>query len=196
VNRLWPFLLLGLALWFLVFRSGVHATIAGVLLAMAVPLRPAPARPDDLAHSPLHRLEHALSRPVTFLIVPVFGFANAGVALTGLGREALFDHLTLGVALGLFVGKAIGVFGSAALVIRGGLAELPSGASWAQLFGVAVLCGIGFTMSLFIGLLSFEGNPVLQSEMKIGILIGSGLSGLLGFLLLRFLPRRIPGPGD
>jgi NhaA family Na+:H+ antiporter len=194
VMRLWPYLLLGLVLWLFVLRSGVHATIAGVALALIIPLRPAPGRPDDMAGSPLHRLEHALVKPVAFAVVPVFGFANAGVSLAGLGVEALLDNLTLGVALGLLLGKLVGVFGSAALTIRLGLADLPRGASWWQLAGVALLCGIGFTMSLFIGLLAFAADPVLQSQVKIGILIGSVLAGLAGFALLRIAPPEVPAP--
>ncbi len=194
VMRLSPYLLLGAVLWVFVLRSGVHATIAGVLLALTIPLHGGQGRADDLDASPLHRLEHALHLPVAFVVVPVFGFANAGVALGGLGAEVLTDALTLGVALGLLVGKLVGVFGAAALTIRLGLAELPMGASWAQMAGVALLCGIGFTMSLFIGLLAFAGNELRQDEVKIGILAGSLTAGLAGWLVLRFAPRRIPAP--
>jgi NhaA family Na+:H+ antiporter len=112
VTRLWPYFVLGALLWFLVLRSGVHATVAGVLLALTIPLRTSPARPDDIEHSPLHRLEHALHGWVTFLVIPIFGFANAGVSFSGLSLGALTDDLTLGVALGLLVGKLVGVFGS------------------------------------------------------------------------------------
>ncbi len=143
--------------------------------------------------SPLHRLEHGLHNWVAF-VVPVFGFANAGVSFAGVGAEALVDHLTLGVALGLLVGKLVGVFGSAALTIRLGLADLPMGASWPQLLGVSPLCGIGFTMSLFIGLLAFADDPVLQDEVKIGILVGSTLSRLAGWAVLRVAPREVPAP--
>jgi Na+:H+ antiporter, NhaA family len=194
VVRLWPYLLLGVALWLFVLRSGVHATIAGVALAFTIPLHPAPGRPDDMVGSPLHRLEHALHNPVAFVVVPVFGFANAGVSLAGLGMEALLDNLTLGIALGLLVGKLVGVFGSAALTIRLGLADLPMGAGWWQLVGVALLCGIGFTMSLFIGMLAFAADPALQSAVKIGILGGSVLAGLAGFAVLRVAPREVPAP--
>jgi NhaA family Na+:H+ antiporter len=127
VTRLWPYLLLGAALWFFMLRSGVHATVAGVALAFTIPLRAAPGRPDDMAGSPLHRLEHRLHGWVAFLVVPVFGFANAGVSFAGLTAGALLDSLTLGVALGLLLGKLVGVFGAAALVIRLGLADLPMG---------------------------------------------------------------------
>lgn len=188
VGRLWPFLLVGAALWFFVLRSGVHATIAGVLLALTIPLRPAPAAPDDLAHSLLHRLEHALHKPVAFLVVPIFGFANAGVSFAGLGTDAFTQPLTLGVALGLLVGKLAGVFGASALAIRFGIATLPFRASWTHMVGVSLLCGIGFTMSLFIGLLAFADDPLLQAKVKIGILAGSLLAGLLGWLVLRLAP--------
>ena len=194
VVRLAPYLLLGAVLWFFVLRSGVHATIAGVLLAFTIPLHPAPGRPDDMAGSPLHRLEHGLHNWVAFGVVPVFGFANAGVSFAGLTVDALLDHLTLGVALGLLLGKLVGVFGAAALTIRAGLADVPMGAGWLQLVGVSLLCGIGFTMSLFIGLLAFAEDPLLQSEMKIGILLGSGMAGLLGWAVLRVAPRAVPAP--
>ena len=188
VGRLWPFLLVGAALWFFVLRSGVHATIAGVLLALTIPLRPAPARPDDMAHSLLHRLEHALHKPVAFAVVPIFGFANAGVSFAGLGLGTMAQPLTLGVALGLLAGKLIGVFGASALAIRLGIATLPFRVSWMHMVGVALLCGIGFTMSLFIGLLAFADHPHLQAEVKIGILAGSLVAGLLGWLVLRLAP--------
>ncbi|MCO6051912.1 Na+/H+ antiporter NhaA [Mesorhizobium sp. RP14(2022)] len=194
VLRLWVYLILGAVLWFFVFRSGIHATVAGVLLALAVPLQPSPARPDDLAHSPLHRLEHGLQGWVTFLVIPIFGFANAGVSLAGLSLGVLGDHLTLGVALGLFLGKLIGVFGSAWAMIKLGWAEMPAGASTWQLTGTAMLCGIGFTMSLFIGLLAFADNPALQAEVKIGIIMGSLAAGLMGAAILRFAPRGDPVP--
>jgi NhaA family Na+:H+ antiporter len=194
VVRLAPYLALGLLLWFLVLRSGVHATVAGVLLALTIPLRASRGRPDDMTHSPLHRLEHAIHGWVTFAIVPIFGFANAGVSLAGLTAEKLTDNLTLGVALGLLAGKLVGVFGSAYLTIRLGFADMPMGAGRLQLLGVSLLCGIGFTMSLFIGLLAFANDPVLQDEVKIGILGGSLLAGLLGWAVLRVAPREIPAP--
>jgi NhaA family Na+:H+ antiporter len=194
VTRLWAYLIPGAALWWLVLGSGVHATVAGVLLAFTVPLRPAPARPDDMAHSPLHRLEHALHPWSTFLAIPVFGFANAGVSFEHLTLEALTGDLTLGVALGLLMGKLVGVYGSAWAVIRLGLADMPMGAGRLQLFGVALLCGIGFTMSLFIGLLAFADSALLQEEVKVGILSGSLVAGLLGWAVLRVAPRDVPAP--
>jgi NhaA family Na+:H+ antiporter len=194
VLRLAPYLLLGALLWFFVLRSGVHATVAGVALAFAIPLCREPGRPDDVAGSPLHRLEHALHHWVAFGVVPVFGFANAGVSFAGVTADALLSNLTLGVALGLLAGKLVGVFGAAALTIRAGLADVPMGAGWFQLVGVALLCGIGFTMSLFIGLLAFAEDPALQDEVKIGILIGSGMAGLFGWAVLRAAPRDVPAP--
>lgn len=189
VVRLLPYLLLGALLWICVLRSGVHATIAGVALALTIPCRLSPGRPDD-ATSPLHNLEHALHKPVAFLVVPIFGFANAGVSLAGATLATLLQPLPLGITLGLVLGKLIGVFGSAAIAIRLGLAEMPKGASGPQLLGVALLCGIGFTMSLFIGLLAFPGDDTLQDRLKIGILMGSCLAGLGGWAVLRMAHRR------
>jgi NhaA family Na+:H+ antiporter len=183
VTRLWPYLLLGAVLWVMVLRSGVHPTLAGVALAFVVPLRRSPGRPDDV-ESPLHRLEHGLQPWVAYLVLPVFGFANAGVRLDGVGVTALTDPLPLGIAAGLFVGKQLGVFGASWVAVRGGWAKRPEGASWTQLYGVALLCGIGFTMSLFIGLLAFPGEAALQAEIKIAILFGSLLSALAGAAVL------------
>jgi Na+:H+ antiporter, NhaA family len=195
MRRLWPYLLLGLLLWLLVFRSGVHATIAGVALAMTIPLRAGGGQAEAMRNSPLHRLEHWLQRPVAFVIVPIFGLANAGLPLAGLGADALTAPLTLGVGLGLLVGKFVGVLGSAALVTRLGLASLPMGASWPQMAGVALLCGIGFTMSLFIGMLAFEETPELLGEVKLGIMLGSLLAGLAGWSVLRLAHRKVAPPG-
>jgi len=185
--RLVFYIPLGLLLWFFVLKSGVHATIAGVLFATTIPLRRSPGHPDD-AHSPLHRMEHALHPYVAFLILPVFGFANAGVPLTGLGLADLLKPVTLGSLLGLFVGKQIGVFGCTFVAVKLGLVRKPAGTSWAQLYGMALLCGIGFTMSLFIGLLAFGEEGVLQEETKIGVLAGSVVSAVAGWAVLRFGP--------
>ncbi|MEJ5079258.1 MULTISPECIES: Na+/H+ antiporter NhaA [unclassified Ochrobactrum] len=187
VSRLLPYLIGAALLWFLVFNSGVHATVAGVVAALMIPLKPAKAKPDDMS-SPLHTLEHALAKPVAFLIVPVFGFANAGISFTGMTPSIIFDTLPLGIMLGLFVGKQIGVFGAAWLAIKAGFAQKPMGASWGQLYGVAILCGIGFTMSIFIGLLSYP-SELLQAETKIGVLTGSALSAICGYMLLRMLAK-------
>ena len=194
VKRLAPYLVMGVALWWLVLLSGVHATIAGVVLAMTIPLQASKAAPDD-ANSPLHRLEHALSSWVAFLVVPIFGFANAGVSFAGMTPSVLAEPVTLGVALGLFLGKQIGVFGAAWLAIRLGIARLPVAASWLQLYGVSLLCGIGFTMSLFIGLLAFR-DAALQNEVKVGVLVGSLSSALIGATLLSFAKKRRPAADE
>ncbi len=189
VKRLTPYLLLGVVLWFFTYRSGVHATIAGVLLALTIPIKRTPAKPEaTVSESPLHLLEHSLIKPVSFIIVPIFGFANAGVSFSGLGVEALVAPVTLGVATGLAVGKLVGIFGAVLLLVKSGIVDLPAGASWPQMLGTTLLCGIGFTMSLFISLLAFN-EVLLQNEAKIGILIGSLIAGLAGFIVLRFAKR-------
>jgi NhaA family Na+:H+ antiporter len=192
VSRLLPYLLLGAVLWFFVLKSGVHATIAGVLLAFTIPLRLSSGRPDDPT-SPLHKLEHGLHPWSAFLVLPIFGFANAGVSLAGIEGHMLLDPVTLGVALGLFVGKQLGVFGFALAAVKLGFAQRPKHASWPQVYGVALLCGVGFTMSLFIGLLAFASAPELEAETKIGVLLGSVVSMIVGALVLRFAP---PKPGS
>lgn len=184
-DRLPLYLAFGAALWVLVLLSGVHATIAGVLLALTIPIVSTPGTPEaDRAISPLHRLEHALHIPVAFVIVPVFGFANAGVSFAGITPAVLGDTLAVGVAAGLLLGKLIGVFGAVALLVRAGWVDLPANATWPQMLGVSLLCGIGFTMSLFIGLLAFN-DPSMQDRVKYGILAGSLLAGLSGYLVLR-----------
>jgi Na+:H+ antiporter, NhaA family len=183
-ERLSIYLGLGAALWFLVLKSGVHATLAGVALAVAIPVRRSPGRPDDPA-SPLHILEHALQPWVAFLIVPVFGFANAGVDLSGMTWAAFLSPVPLGIAAGLFIGKQIGVFATTWLAVRLDWADCPEHASFVQVYGVSLLCGIGFTMSLFIGLLAFPSSPELQDAVKIGVLSGSILSALAGAIVLR-----------
>jgi NhaA family Na+:H+ antiporter len=184
VERLWPYLLLGALLWFVVLKSGVHATLAGVALALTVPIRRTQAEPEA-AESPLVRLEHRLQPWVAFVVVPLFGFANAGVSFAGMTASALVAPLPLGIALGLFFGKQLGVYTFAWAVVRLRWADLPAQATWAQLYGVALLCGIGFTMSLFIGLLAFPASEALQDQVKIGVLAGSLASALAGALLLR-----------
>lgn len=183
VTRRTPYLLVGAVLWYFVLKSGVHATLAGVALALTIPLRPQ-NQGGHPVHSPLHALEHALHKPVALLIVPVFGFANAGVSFAGMGLASLAQPVPLGVALGLFLGKQLGVFGFAWLAIRTGIASLPRHASYTQLYGVALLCGIGFTMSLFIGALAFSDAATIDAT-KIGVLTGSLASAVAGFLLLR-----------
>ncbi len=186
VMALLPYLLVGALLWFCMLRSGIHATLAGVILALCIPLGDTEAD----AASPLLRLESALHPWVAFLIVPLFGFANAGVSLAGIAPANLLDPVPLGVALGLFLGKQVGISLLVLLAIRSGLARLPEGASWLQLYGVALLCGIGFTMSLFIGALAFPTAPFLVDEVKIGVLLGSLLSALAGVAVLLFAARR------
>jgi NhaA family Na+:H+ antiporter len=175
-------------LWLAILLSGIHATIAGVLAASLIPVRPTPAAPDA-RDSPLHRLENGLHPWVAFLIVPVFGFANAGVSLAGLGLDDVLSPLPLGIAAGLFLGKQIGVLAAVWLCTRLGIASRPGNASWTQIYGTALLCGIGFTMSLFIGGLAFS-DPLLIDEVKIGVFGGSLLSGLVGFAVLRFAAER------
>ncbi len=194
VVRLWPYLVLGVPLWFFTWRSGVHATVAGVLLALTIPAEARPSRHED-ARSPLHRLEAALEPWVGYLILPVFAFVSAGVPLGTRGFAALANPVTLGVALGLALGKQAGVFASVWLAIRLRLAARPAGSGWLQVYGVAVLCGIGFTMSLFVGLLAFAGRPALQDDTKLGVLAGSILSACAGLTVLRLTPRvRVAAP--
>ena len=187
VIRLWPYLIGFALLWLLVLMSGVHATIAGVVTAILIPIR---AR--DHHGSPLHRLEHALNPWVAYAIVPLFGFANAGVSLSGSSASVLIEPLVLGIALALFFGKQIGIFGSIRLAVRFGLARAPGGASWMQIYGVSLLAGIGFTMSLFIGGLAFAGADARMDEVKIGVLAGSILSAVTGYVVLRLAPRVTP----
>ncbi len=190
VTRLSLYLALSVLLWLAVWWSGLHATIAGVLAAATIPIRRSPGAPDD-AGSPLHRLEHGLQPWVAFAVVPLFGFANAGVSLEGMEAATLLQPLPLGVAAGLFVGKQAGVFGAIRLAARLGWAQRPRGASWRQVYGTALLCGIGFTMSLFIGALAFD-DPLLVEEVKLGVLAGSICSAVAGFLVLR-VGSRPPG---
>jgi len=190
VKRLLPYLLAGGLLWFFMLQSGIHATLAGVILALCIPL----GDPDNESRSPLLRLEGRLHPWVAFAIVPIFGFANAGVSLAGISPDNLVDPVPLGVALGLLLGKQIGVFGLAALAIRSGLAKLPTGCGWLQLYGTALLCGIGFTMSLFIGTLAFPGSQHLVDEVKVGVLIGSVLSAILGVVVMIYAKRRASKP--
>jgi Na+:H+ antiporter, NhaA family len=176
-HRVAPFLILGAILWFFVLKSGVHATIAGVLTAFFIPLT------DRFGKSPLRALEHGLSPYVLYLIVPIFAFANAGVVLTGLTLADLFAPLPLGISAGLVIGKQAGVFGTTWLLVRAGWASLPAGATWAQVYGIACLAGIGFTMSLFIGTLSFS-DPAMMNGVRLGVLSGSLVSALIGYFVL------------
>ncbi len=191
VTKLWAYLGLGALLWFFVLKSGVHATLAGVALALTIPIGDG-SDSDEPEHSPLHTLEHWLHPYVAFLIVPIFGFANAGVSFTGMTPASALAPVPLGIALGLFLGKQIGVFGFSWLAIRAGLAAMPARANTLQLYGVALLCGIGFTMSLFIGALAFD-SPELGKATKIGVLLGSIASAVLGAIVLR-MAGRAEGP--
>jgi Na+:H+ antiporter, NhaA family len=173
--------LLGFAmLWFAVLQSGVHATVAGVLAAMMVPVRVTKAAPDA-ENSTLHRIEHLLHKPVAWIVLPLFGFANAGVTF---GNDGVFQTLPLAVGLGLLIGKQAGIFSSVWIAVKLKIATRPAGASWAQVYGVALLCGIGFTMSLFIGTLAFTNGDEIGA-VKIGVLTGSLLSALAGWAVLR-----------
>ncbi|RYE51942.1 MAG: Na(+)/H(+) antiporter NhaA, partial [Rhizobiaceae bacterium] len=162
-------------------------TLAGVAVALTIPLARTPGRPDD-SQSPLSRLEHGLHPLVAYAIVPLFGFANAGVSLAGFKMADILDPVPLGVGLGLFLGKQVGIFASVYALVALGFAERPRDANWTQVYGVALLCGIGFTMSLFIGGLAFGDGSHLNDSAKLGILLGSILSALTGFIVLRAAP--------
>lgn len=179
-----PYLALGTILWVAVLQSGVHATLAGVLTALFIPFS------GKNGHkSPLVKLEHDLSPWIAFVIMPVFAFANAGVPLQGFGWNSLFDPLTLGIILGLIIGKQTGIFGTLWICVKTGISDKPEGATWAQLYGMSVLCGIGFTMSLFIGGLAFPDNAYPQNEVRLGVLVGSLISAVSAYILLRRLGR-------
>ena len=178
-----PYFILGLVLWAFLLKSGVHATLAGVILAMFIPMK----SKADPSFSPLKSMEHDLHSVVAFFILPVFAFANAGINFSGVGLEQLQHGVPMGIAFGLFFGKQIGIFGLCWIVIKLGLTKLPNGMSFSSLYGTAALCGIGFTMSLFIGSLAFEETGVdLLFDERLGIVLGSLLSGLLGFFILKF----------
>jgi NhaA family Na+:H+ antiporter len=181
-HRIAPAILLGTIMWFFVLKSGVHATLAGVVTAFCIPLV------DKYGKSPLHSLEHGLSDYVLYLIVPIFAFANAGVVLKGLTFADLMAPLSAGIALGLIIGKQLGVFGFVFIMVKMGWARLPSGANWLHIYGVACLAGIGFTMSLFIGALSFD-DPALMNQVRLGVLSGSLVSALLGYGVLIYASR-------
>jgi len=179
VLRLAPYMLIGLFIWFCVLKSGVHATLAGVMVAAFIPLR------ADDEHSPARHLEHTLHPWVAFAILPVFAFANAGVSFFGLSTDDITGGVPIGIVLGLFAGKQIGVVGMVFLARVLKLAEFPEGTNWGQIYGAAILCGVGFTMSLFIGTLAFEhGNFNLLSGVKVGVIAGSVLSAVWGLVVL------------
>jgi NhaA family Na+:H+ antiporter len=184
-----PYILLGLVMWVAMLKSGVHATLAGVAVAAFIPMRSR----EEPERSPVKELEHDLHTLVAFFILPLFAFANSGISLKGLGADALLHDVPLGIALGLFVGKQIGVFGLCWLGIKLRLASLPEGMSWGMLYGTALLCGVGFTMSFFIGSLAFEETDVnLLFDERLGIIVGSLLSGVMGFLVLKASLKSAP----
>lgn len=184
VARTAPYILVGTFMWVAVLKSGVHATLAGVLVALTIPLRLPKNAPAD-AKSLLKSIEHSLHPWVAFLVLPMFAFVNAGVSLKGMQLADLIAPLPLGIALGLFFGKQIGVFGFSYIGAKTGLCRLPDGVNWAKVYGVACLTGIGFTMSLFIGTLAFDSSEQLNA-VRLGVLMGSILSALLGFAILRW----------
>lgn len=185
------YILIGLVVWASVLKSGVHATLAGFAVALFVPM--SSKDPSFHEEPPLQRLEHGLHPWVAFVVLPVFAFANAGVSLEGLTFGSLLAPVTLGIMLGLFVGKQIGVFGAVWLAVKLGLARKPDGVSWGMIYGVSILCGIGFTMSLFIGGLAFEG-PEAARAVRVGVLAASALAAVYGLAVLRAATRAQPMP--
>jgi NhaA family Na+:H+ antiporter len=177
-----PYLFVGLIFWVAVLKSGVHATLAGVITALFIPYRK--QKPGHTL-TLLERLEHDLHPSVSYAILPLFAFANSGVSLSGVTFDSLLHPVPLGIALGLFVGKQVGVMLFSWVTIRFGFAKLPTDSNWLQLYGVSILCGIGFTMSLFIGTLAFDPSSANNIDPRLGILIGSILSGVIGYLLLK-----------
>jgi len=190
-TELAPYFFVGLILWIAVLKSGVHATLAGVVLAMFIPMRD-PERPN---HSPLRALEHDLHPVVAFAILPLFAFANAGINLTGVSLDQVLHPVPVGIAAGLFIGKQVGIFGFCWLTIRLGWAALPKDSGWLGLYGTSLLCGVGFTMSLFIGSLAFEYAGEVAFDERLGIVLGSLGSGLAGYLVLRYAFPRLAGSG-
>ncbi|OOF29884.1 Na+/H+ antiporter NhaA [Salinivibrio proteolyticus] len=184
VTNIAAYIVVGLVLWFSVLQSGVHATLAGVVLGFAIPLK---GKTED-APSPLKKLEHALHPYVSYLILPIFAFANAGVSLDGVSLASLTEMLPLGIALGLLIGKPLGIFTFSWAAVKLGIAKMPARVTFPQIFGVSLLCGIGFTMSIFISSLAFVGvNGEFVTFSRLGILIGSTLSAVIGYLVLHFM---------
>jgi NhaA family Na+:H+ antiporter len=184
-HRIAPALLLGAIMWYFVLKSGVHATLAGVVTAFCIPLK------DKWGKSPLHSLENGLTPYVLYLIIPIFAFANAGVVLKGMTFNDLLAPLPLGIALGLIVGKQIGVFGLTMLMVKTGIAKIPHGATALHIYGISCLAGVGFTMSLFIGGLSFA-DAEMMNQVRLGVLSGSIVSGILGYTALMLASRQSP----
>ena len=192
VRTLWPYLLLGAVLWMLVWHSGVHATVAGVLLAMTIPAD-TPSTAPERGGSPLHRLEHALEPWAAYVILPTFAFINAGVSIGADWLKVALSPIALGAGLGLWLGKQAGILVSIRLAVKLKFGQRPQGATWAQAYGMCLLCGIGFTMSLFIGSLAYPGSPEQMHATKMGVLIGSLLSAMSGAVVLLFASRRQTG---
>ena len=184
VRHLGPYILVGLFLWTCVLKSGVHATLAGVALGLSIPLGN-----DEAGRSPLRQLEHALHAWVAFGILPVFAFANAGVSFAGIGPERLVAAVPLGITLGLFIGKQIGIFGAVYALVKLRVTDMPAGATWPMIYGIALLCGIGFTMSLFIGTLAYGtgayDSAARAADVRLGVIVGSLLSASAGYFVLR-----------
>jgi Na+:H+ antiporter, NhaA family len=185
VKKFIPYLIIGALMWFFTYKSGIHATIAGVLLASTIPHR---VKNKDF--SLLIKLEHAISPYVAFLIMPIFAFANAGVSLAGLSLSSLLEPVPLGILLGLFIGKQVGVMVSSYLAVKLGAAQMPDNSSWLSLYGVSILTGVGFTMSLFVGNLAFAGSIHYMDGVKIGVLSGSLLSTIFGYFLLLYASKK------
>lgn len=196
VSSVSPYLWVGLIMWVSVLKSGVHATLAGVALAGFIPL----SVPDEPGRSPLRELEHDLHTLVAFAVLPIFAFVNAGISFRGVALSDLVHPVPLGIAAGLFVGKQLGIFGFCWLAIKSGVARMPAGTNWASLYGVSILCGVGFTMSLFVGSLAFESTASDVREMydeRLGILLGSAVSGVIGYALLaKVLPKTASNKGS
>ncbi len=181
-----PYALVGAVLWFCVLKSGVHATLAGVVLAFAIPLKR-----DEEGHSPLITLEHDLHSAVMYGIMPIFAFANSGISLKGLSFEAVTAPVPLGIALGLFIGKQLGVFGFSFAAVKMGICKLPTGVKWKHIYAISLFTGVGFTMSLFISSLAFEqGGETYQVADRLGILVGSALSAIFGFIVMHMAVKK------
>jgi NhaA family Na+:H+ antiporter len=183
------YVVIGVVMWVAMLKSGVHATLAGVILAMFIPMK----SKTRIDYSPLKSMEHDLHFAVAYIILPIFAFANAGISFVGLGVEEIFHSVSIGIALGLFIGKQLGIFGLCWLAIKLKITSLPKGISWSSLYGAAALCGVGFTMSLFIGSLAFEETGInLLFDERLGIILGSLVSGIVGYLVLRMRLRSKP----
>ena len=192
VKRISPYILVGIFVWLCVLKSGVHATLAGIVVALAIPIRGNEDEP-----SPLRHLEHTLHPWVAYLILPIFAFANAGISFAGIGTDALLGPVSIGIAAGLFFGKQFGVFAATWVMVKFGWARLPEGASWLSIYGIALLTGIGFTMSLFIGSLAFgRGEFDYLAATRVAVLVASVLSAIAGYVVLRFAFAPRPAAGQ